>query len=89
MPALSRATPALVTRTCTFARLANRQNLPGGGFWVEIVKNVNGVATVLSRRQVALGIGTMRFEVKGGSLKLFYNDELVGNVTDTSMTGPG
>ena len=55
-----------------FARIANRDGL----VVAEIVKRIGGQKTVLSGFDTGLpSSGTVRFEVIGSSLKLFFNDQ--------------
>ncbi len=61
----------------------------GGAYRAEIWKQVNGGQTLLTSTFLDSGAGSVRFEVVGTSLKLFFNDTLVGNVNDTQLTQGG
>jgi hypothetical protein len=56
-----------------------------GVFTAAIFRNLNGVWTQLSAVNVASGTGTLRFEVVGNSLKLFWNGTLVAYANDSSL----
>jgi hypothetical protein len=68
-----------------FARIARREGL----FFAEIVRDLAGVRTTLTSTQVLQPSGTMRFQVVGSSLVLFYDGQLVGNAIDSAIAGPG
>ena len=61
----------------------------GGVFTARIFRNVNGVRTQLASAAVNVGAGLLRFEVVGNSLKLFLNDTLAVQATDTMLSSPG
>jgi hypothetical protein len=61
----------------------------GGRYRVEIWKQVGGVQTLLSSAFVGSGVGSLRFEVVGSSLKVFWNGALAGSVNDSQLTTGG
>ncbi len=60
-----------------------------GKFNAEIWRNVNGAWTLLSRRAIASGAGTLAFEAVGSSLKLYFNGAQVVYALDSALTAGG
>lgn len=60
-----------------------------GGFWARIFRNLNGQWQMLSSTFVNNGVGVLRFNVIGSSLKLYFNNVLVGNVIDSTIPTVG
>lgn len=61
-----------------------------GSFTAKISKNVSGTWTDLKTVGLSgTATGTLRFEVQGDQLRLFWNDVLLLSVTDTSITAAG
>src|SRR5262245_33615300 len=59
----------------------------GTGYEARIWRNVNGTRTLLSQKSLTTnGAGTLRFEVVGSSLKLFWNGTLVTSTMDNALT---
>jgi hypothetical protein len=59
-----------------------------GGLQAQIWRNLNGTWTELfGQSDVSSGVGTLRLEVVGTSLKLFDNNVLVAYANDTLVTG--
>ncbi len=58
----------------------------GGGPQASIWRNVGGNWTQLTVQNVAAGAGTLRFQVVGSSLRLFFNNTLVTYAYDTALT---
>jgi hypothetical protein len=58
---------------------------------VNLYRNVNGAYTVIGTGSTVAGsaAGQLRFEVVGGSQKLFLNDVLVAHATDSTITAAG
>ena len=62
----------------------------GGSFTAKISKNVSGTWTDLASAAVSGTItGTLRFEVQGSELRLFFNDAFLIAATDTAITAAG
>lgn len=57
-----------------------------GSFYARIYSNVNGITTYLNQTQVSSGTGTLRFDVAGPSLKLFFNGNLAASANDSALT---
>jgi hypothetical protein len=83
-----------------FAGLVSRYSGPGeanmywagintntGTYQAQIWRNFNGTWTELFAANVGSGVGTLRFEVVGSSLKLFDNNNLVAYANDSLVTG--
>jgi hypothetical protein len=60
-----------------------------GAFSAVIWKNVGGTWTALSRQAVPTGTGKLQLFVFGDSLRLVFNDKLVGFANDGSLTTGG
>ncbi|MBX3412267.1 MAG: hypothetical protein KF708_06075 [Pirellulales bacterium] len=61
----------------------------GGRYYAQIWKNLGGNWTYLTHAEVASGSGTLRFDVVGNSLKLYFDGLLVGDTVDASITAAG
>jgi HYDIN/CFA65/VesB-like, Ig-like domain/Bacterial pre-peptidase C-terminal domain len=68
--------------------LANLR-MTGGRYRVEIWKQVGGVQSLLSWSYVSSGLGNLRFEVVGSSLKAFWNGTLVAAAADAQLSSGG
>jgi Matrixin/HYDIN/CFA65/VesB-like, Ig-like domain/Bacterial pre-peptidase C-terminal domain len=68
--------------------LANLR-MTGGRYRVEIWKQLGGVQSLLSWSYVSSGLGNLRFEVVGSSLKAFWNGTLVAAAADAQLSSGG
>lgn len=71
--------------TAYFARLYRSDS----GFAAQIWRATDGNYFPLRSVFVDGGQGTLRFDVVGPSLQLFFNDELVASAVDYAISGPG
>jgi hypothetical protein len=60
-----------------------------GTVYAQIYRNVGGTWTLLSSHSVAAAAGTVRFEVIGNSLQLYFNGILVTDAFDSTLTTAG
>jgi hypothetical protein len=60
-----------------------------GQTYAEIWRNVGGAWTELSSAAVSGTSGTVRFDVVGTSLSLYFNGVLATQASDGAITGPG
>jgi S-adenosylmethionine hydrolase len=59
------------------------------GFVASLVRDVNGVQTVLASASVGSGSGTLELDVSGPSLRLLFNDSVVASAEDVSLGAGG
>jgi hypothetical protein len=59
------------------------------GFVASLVRNVNGVRTILASQSAASGSGSLRLVVSGSSLELFFNSTLVASANDVALGAGG
>jgi len=62
---------------------------PADGPTAFIHKNIGGTWTLLASGEVPSGTGTLRFEVVGNSLKVFFNNRLAASVVDEDLPSGG
>jgi len=60
-----------------------------GLFFVQVWRHTGGDWEFLAHSQVVSGVGRLRFEVVGTSLKAYFNDVLAVDVSDNLIAGPG
>jgi hypothetical protein len=60
-----------------------------GKFTAYILRNVGGTWKQLSSKSLGSGTGLLLFTVKGKHLQLSFNGQVVGDVTDSAITGAG
>jgi hypothetical protein len=62
---------------------------PGGALTADIWRSVSGAWAHLASAPVSAASGTLRFDVQGTSLSLYFNGALAVSTTDGMITAPG